>query len=433
MLRRLWAQYGQLYLTYHTLLYLSIVAAVAELAYGVMNQSAIPPYVEQIGLTAHIGVIYATFLVVETIFKSPMGHLGDRWGRRPLIVGGAAVSTVTAVLTAMTRNLPGLLVLRAIDGIASAAIWPTMIAAIGGSVPSDKRTTAMSALTVVYIAGVALGPLVGGYANDSTHSKLTSFYIVSALFVITALVALFLTPRRTREEAEVAEEEHPPKFSDILVGVKSVPDMMLLAFLAFFAIGLMIPIVKLFAMNELGLSETGYGKLIFPIAIGVAVASLGAGHLGDRWGKVRSVRLGIFLTAVAMWAVVFIHLAWHMALAGIVLGIGFVIAMPAWLALVSDMASPRMRGAIIGALGTAQGIGAVVGAALGSYLYTSLRLAIDGLHFSPHRSPFAVSAIALSACTVLVFVFLRENDKRIIGAEGNGQENGQMVKWSNGR
>jgi MFS transporter, DHA1 family, multidrug resistance protein len=423
LLKRLWAKYGQLYLTYHTLIYLSIVAAVAELAYGVINQSAIPPYVQQIGLTAHIGVIYATFLVVETIFKSPMGHLGDRWGRRPLIVGGAATSAVTALLTAMTRNLPGLLALRAIDGIASAAIWPTMIAAIGGSVKPEKRTTAMSALTVVYIAGVSLGPLVGGIANDSTHSKLTSFYVVSVLFVFTALVALFLTPHRSREEALVAEEEHPPKFSDVMLGIKSVPDMMVLAFLAFFAIGIMIPIVKLFAMDELGLSETGYGKLIFPIAIGVAVASLGAGHLGDRWGKVRSVRLGIILTSAAMWAVVFAHSALHMAVAGIVLGIGFVIAMPAWLALVSDMAAPRMRGAVIGALGTSQGFGAVAGAALGSYLYTSVRLAIDGLYFSPHRSPFAVSAMALTACIALVFVFMREGDKRCIGAEnGNGQK-----------
>lgn len=421
MFKRLWAKYGQAYLTYHTLIYLSIVAAVAELAYGVVNQSAIPPYVQQIGLTAHLGLIYATFLVVETIFKSPMGHLGDRWGRRPLIVGGAVTSAMTAILTAMTRNLPGLLVLRAVDGIASAAIWPTMIAAIGGSVVPEKRTTAMNALTVVYIAGVALGPLLGGFANDSTHSKLTSFYVVSVLFVLTALVAFFLTPHRTREEDEVAEEERPAKFSDILVGVKSLPDMMVLAFLAFFAIGLLIPIVKLFAMNELGLTETGYGKLIFPIAIGVALASLVAGTLGDKWGKVRAVRLGIFLAAASMWGIVFVRQAWEMALIGIVLGVGFVIAMPAWLALVSDMAVPRMRGAVIGALGTAQGIGAVVGAALGSYLYASVRLSIDGLHLDPHRSPFGVSAIALTLGVVLVFVFLREGDTRRIGAEGNGQ------------
>ena len=77
------ALYRSLLSTYRALIYLGIVSAVAELAYGVMNQSAIPPYVQELGLTAHIGLIYAGFLVVETIFKSPMGSLGDRLGRRP--------------------------------------------------------------------------------------------------------------------------------------------------------------------------------------------------------------------------------------------------------------------------------------------------------------------------------------------------------------
>ncbi|MCX6374920.1 MAG: MFS transporter, partial [Armatimonadetes bacterium] len=387
MIKRLWARYSQSYLTYHSLIYLSIVAAVAELAYAVMNQSAIPPYVQEIGLTAHIGLIYAVFLTVETIFKSPMGHLGDRFGRRPLIVAGAIVSSCTALLMTVAKTLWLLLILRAMDGIASAAIWPTMIAAMSGSVRPERRTTAMSALTVVYIGAVALGPLIGGVANDATNSRLTSFYVISALFVITALVAYFLTPRRSREEDEAhEEEERTPHMRDVITGVKAVPDMMLLAFMAFFAIGLLIPIVKLFAMNELGMSETGYGGLIFPIAIAVAGASLVAGRLGDKWGKVPSVRLGIALASAAMWAVAFSRTPWHLAGAGVFLGIGFVIAMPAWLALVSDMAAPWIRGAVIGALGTAQGFGAVIGAALGSYLYERAKLSVFGISFSPHYS-----------------------------------------------
>ena len=416
MLNELRARYGQAYRTYHALIYLSVVAAVAELAYAVMNQSAIPPYVQQIGLTAHIGIIYAVFLTVETIFKSPMGHLGDRFGRRPLIVGGAVLSCCTAFLTSLVTTLWPLLVLRALDGIASAAIWPTMIAAMGGSVRPERRTTAMSALTVVYIGAVSLGPLIGGVANDRTGSKLTSFYVVSALFVVTALVAYFLTPHRCAEEAEAHEAgERTPRFSDVITGVKAVPDMMLLAFMAFFAIGLLIPIVKLFAMNELGMSETGYGGLILPVAVAVAAMSIFAGRLGDRWGKVRSVRLGVAIAALAMWTICFTHTAWHLALAGALLGVGFVIAMPAWLALVNDMAAPWIRGAVIGALGTAQGLGAVIGAALGSRLYESVRISVLGLSFSPHYSPFVVSALALTACLVLVIVFMQHGDTRRIG------------------
>ena len=292
-----------------------------------------------------------------------------------------------------------------------------MVAAIGGSVGPRRRTTAMSVLTVTYIAGLAAGPLLGGIVNDITNSKLTSFYLVSILFLATAVIAYFLTPHRSKEEEGTAHEvgERSFRLSDMALGIKAVPDMMLLAFLAFFAVGLLIPIVKLFAMNELGMSETGYGGIVFPVAIAVAAMSLASGRLGDRWGKARSVRLGIAVSAMAMWTVVFVRIPWEFAMAGMFLGIGFVLAMPAWLALVSDMANPWNRGAVIGALGTAQGAGAVIGAYLGSYLYETVRIQLWSISLDSHYSPFIVSAAALTLCFILVIVFLREGDSRRIG------------------
>ena len=417
-MKELLARYKARLVSYRVLVSLGIVAGVAELAYGVMNQSAIPPYVQQIGLTAHIGLIYAAFLVTETVFKSPMGSLGDRLGRRPLIVGGALLSSGTAFALTLVNKLWVLLMLRALDGVAAAAIWPTMVAAVSGSVRPQKRTTAMSLLTVTYIGGLAIGPLIGGIANDTTGSKLASFYLVSALFVLTAAVALFLTPHRTREETETHRgiEGKGFRLSDLALGLKAIPDMMALAFIAFFAIGLLIPIVKLFAMNELGMSETGYGGLIFPIALAVAGVSLISGRLGDKWGKARSVRLGLAVSAVAMWTVAVVRSPWELAIAGMFLGVGFVLAMPSWLALVSDMASPWVRGAVIGALGTAQGVGAVIGAYIGSHLYEAVSLSLWGVELNTHYSPFVVSAAALTTCLGLAMMFVKENDRRRIGA-----------------
>jgi DHA1 family multidrug resistance protein-like MFS transporter len=387
-----------------------------ELSYAILNQSALPPYLEEIGLKAKAGIVIGTFLVVEAIFKSPMGSLGDRLGRRPLIVGGALISCVTAIAVTLIHRLWGLMLLRTLDGVAAAAIWPTMIAAVSGSVPREKRTMAMNAMTVTYLGGVALSLLLGGLANDLTGSKLASFYLVSGLFLATALVAFFLTPHRSKEEMEVLQEEKEAlKISDILMGIKTIPDMMLLAFLAFFGIGLLIPIIKYFAMDEFHLSETGFGVLVLPIAGAAAGASLFAGRLGDRWGKARSVRLGIGIAAAGMWIVTFSHAAWELVIAAIFLGVGFVFAMPAWLAYVADISVARLRGTVIGALGTAQGIGAVIGTVLGSYLYTNVAIDTLGMHFTSHYTPFFISALALTLSFGLVLVFIRDGDRRRIG------------------
>lgn len=406
------------YTTYHTLIYLSIVSFLGELSYAMLNQSALPPYLEQIGLKAKAGVIIGVFLVVEAIFKSPMGSLGDRLGRRPLIVGGALISCVTALGVTLIHWIWGLVALRTLDGIAAAAIWPTMIAAVSGSVPAEKRTMAMNAMTLTYMAGISLSMLLGGLANDITGSKLASFYLVSVLFFITALVAFFLTPHRSKEEMEVLHEEKEAfKLSDILMGIKNIPDMMILAFLTFFAIGLLIPIIKYFAMDEFKLSETEFGVLVLPIALAAAVTSIFSGKLGDRWGKAKSVRLGIGIAALGMWLVTFSHQSWKLLLAAVLLGVGFVLAMPAWLAFVADISAPRIRGTIIGALGTAQGIGAVIGTVLGSYLYTKVPFSTLGIHFSSHYTPFLISALALTLSFGLVMVFVKEDDHRCIGSE----------------
>lgn len=405
--------------TYRALICLSIVAGSAALGYAIINQSAIPPYVQELGLTAHIGIIYAAFLVAETVLKSPLGTLGDRVGRRPLLVAGALIAAGSALGMAFAKRLWALITLQAVDGIAAAAIWPTMVAAMAGSVDAKRRTTAMSVLTVTYISALAVGPLIGGIANDLTSSRVTSFYLVSGLFLLTALVAWLLVPHRSRDETEAGPEgrmaEGRFRLSDVLLGLKAMPDMMLLAFCAFLAIGLLIPVAKLFVMEELGMSETEYGGLVFPIALVVAGTSLVSGRLGDRWSKAGSVKLGLLIAALAMWTITAIREPLELATAGMFLGMGFVLAMPAWLALVSDMATPWTRGAVIGALGTAQGLGAIVGAAAGSYLYKLVRIDFFGLGLTSHYAPFVASAIALTVSLILAALFVRDRDPRTIG------------------
>ena len=416
-MKKFLSRYFCLYRIYHTLFYLCVISAIGELSYGVMNQSAIQPYLQSIGLTGQLGLIMATFLVVETLLKSPMGHLGDRFGRRPLIVGGALISCMTALGMTMARTVSTILPLRALDGVAAAAIWPTLIAAVGGSVPPEKRTSAMSALTVTYIAGVAIGPLIGGITNDRTGSKIASFYLVSALFLFTAIIAFFFTPHMSKEDSAAAHSsESHMKLGDFLISLKLIPDLIFLSFAAFFAVGLLMPIIKLFAMDELHLSETGYGAMIVPIALGVGLTSLAAGRVGDRWGKTLAVRVGISLTALGMWAAAFSHISWQFAIAGIVIGMGFVLAMPAWMALISDIAAPRVRGAVVGTLGTSQGIGAVIGAWLGAYLYATVGLTIFGMHITKQYLPFYISAVALTLCMIVGIASIKEHDTRRIGA-----------------
>jgi len=87
--------------------------------------------------------------------------------------------------------------------------------------------------------------------------------------------------------------------------------------------------------------------------------------------------------------------------------------------LVKDKAPYRAWFSAYGALGTAQGAGAIMGVGAGSYLYKMVRIDVWGAGFNSHYSPFVVSAMALTACVGLAVMFIREGDGRRIGmAEG---------------
>ncbi|MEN6372232.1 MAG: MFS transporter [Armatimonadota bacterium] len=395
-----------------------LAASAAHLGYGVLNQSAIPPYVVMLGWTGYIGIIYAAWLIAETLSKAPMGTLADRVGVRPMYVSAAIIGAFSAYLWTVVRNIWVILGIRVLDGISSAGIWTITIVAMSETVPTERRTTAMGAFTLTYLVGLSLGPLFGGFSNDITHSKETSFYVASLLFMLTAVLVYFIVPKK-RESGTAASDGglKLPFLTQMRIGLKAFPDFMLIAAVVFFSFGMLIPVVKLFAMQELGMSEFGYGLLVLPVALILAVATLAAGRLAGIWGKVNSVYIGIGIAAAAMYFVPVIHEPWHLAVLATIIGSGFVIGMPAWLALVADMSAEEVRGAVIGAIGTGEGAGIILGVALGGFLYVNVPVHFFRINLDSHYTPFIASAIGLTICLFLAMHYIREDRKRYVTLE----------------
>ena len=404
---------------YTMLIRVSIVTTLSHLGYGVLNQSAITPYAIDLGWTAYLGAISAAFVIAETIGKTPAGTVIDRIGVRPVYTTAALVGAVSAVLWTVVHNLPTILVVRVIDGGASAGAWTGTVVATSSSVDKAHRPTAMAVFTLTYLAGIALGPLIGGYANDSTHSTATSFYVTSGLFLVAAAASQFLLPRVMREED--AETQEPRRSKSLLAsvwfGLKAVPDYMFIAFMTFFAIGLLVPIMKAFALQQLRMSEESYGLIALPVALILAGASLASGTLTKAWGRARSVHVGLAVSAASMYAVPLIHYRFDFGVLATLIGLGFAIGMPAWLALISDISAPNVRGAVLGAVGTGQGVGVIIGNLLGGYLYTDVPFRFPGVHLNSHYSPFMWSAVSLTIAFVLSLIFIRKGTGRYVTEE----------------
>jgi MFS family permease len=108
------------------------------------------------------GIAFSALTVSRLIFQLPLGRLSDRIGRRPLIVNGLilmAPATIALGLVNTTWQLTGV---RALQGLATAAIAPTAFALAGDLAKQGGEGQQMSVVSMGFGLGIAIGPLIAG-------------------------------------------------------------------------------------------------------------------------------------------------------------------------------------------------------------------------------------------------------------------------------
>ena len=101
------------------------------------------------------------FLVAGLLIT--MGTLGDRIGRRKLLLGGAAGFALASLLAAFSQTSEMLIASRAVMGIAGATIAPSTLSLIFTMfLDTKQRSTAIGVWIAAYSAGGAIGPVLGG-------------------------------------------------------------------------------------------------------------------------------------------------------------------------------------------------------------------------------------------------------------------------------
>lgn len=93
-----------------------------------------------------------------------MGTLGDRIGRRRLLLIGASGFGCASGLAALSTSAEMLIAARALLGVAGATLMPSTLSLLRNIFPDPRtRTTAIAAWTATFAGGGALGPVLGGW------------------------------------------------------------------------------------------------------------------------------------------------------------------------------------------------------------------------------------------------------------------------------
>jgi DHA2 family multidrug resistance protein-like MFS transporter len=122
-----------------------------------------------------------------------MGNLGDRIGRRRLLLIGAAAFGIGSVVAAMSRTTGTLIFARAVLGVAGATLAPSTLSLIRNMfLQPRQRTVAIGVWTASYSIGGAIGPLLGGAMLQRFHwgSVFLLAVPVMALLLVTGPILL---------------------------------------------------------------------------------------------------------------------------------------------------------------------------------------------------------------------------------------------------
>ena len=151
--RREWI--GLAVLALPTLL-LSLDMSVLYLALPQLSTDLNPSATQQLWIMDSYGFVLAGFLIT-------MGTVGDRIGRRRLLLAGAAAFSVASVLAAYSSSAEMLIATRAVMGLAGATLMPSTLALITNMFRDPhQRGIAIGVWMSCFMGGMSVGPLVGG-------------------------------------------------------------------------------------------------------------------------------------------------------------------------------------------------------------------------------------------------------------------------------
>jgi len=172
-----------------------VVSSAAFYFVGIgMLAPVLPRYVKSVlhGGGLQVGVAVGAFAVSAALLRPGVGRVGDRRGRRLLVVGGC----VTVGLSVFGYGLDGLaalVVMRLISGAGEAAVFVGAATSAQDLAPPDRRGQAASLFSIAVYGGIAVGPPIGEWIYH-TRGDYPVWLVAGSLCLVAALIGATLPP-----------------------------------------------------------------------------------------------------------------------------------------------------------------------------------------------------------------------------------------------
>lgn len=347
----------------------SVLPLIGEREFGLASRSAALSFV-------------ATFGVVKALTNLLAGRLGDRHGRKHVLVAGWLFALPVPFLVMWAPTWGWIVFANVLLGINQGLTWSTAVIMKIDLVGPRQRGLAMGFNEFAGYVAVALTALATGIIAHRYGLRPEPFYLGIA-FAAAGLALSVLLVRDTTAHAHAEARIHDGGRAAGTPGGAAPPLRELLArgtwrdpalasasqagLVNNLNDGLAWGLFPLFfAAAGLSLRDIGVLAFVYPATWGVA--QLWTGALSDRWGRKWLIAGGMLLQAAALAAMTVWQGFVPWSAAGIALGLGTAMVYPTLLASIGDVAHPSWRGSAVGVYRLWRDLGYAVGAILAGLL-----------------------------------------------------------------
>jgi MFS family permease len=326
------------------------------------------------GSAALVGLVFAAGLASNAAIRYPAGWAADRFGTRAVLVASMLATAALFLAYLLPLPLEAFVVVRLFHGAAQGAYFPAANSLLAEITPAKDRGKAFGYMQSTNMAGMVLGPAVGGFI---ALLNLGTTFVIAAAFSAFTVVALATLPNvRVQTGIEV-----PARALHI---ARRLLPLLILGAGTSYMIGAFDTIWSLYLTSR-GATTFAVGLSFVAFAVPATILSGYAGSLSDRFGPRRFIVLALFCTAFFAALYPFIaSVPWLVGL-GLAEGMFTISGLPATTAEVSRRSEPGQFARTQAVFQTVQTGVQIAGALIGGALFT----------ISPVYAFVSISAVCL--------------------------------------
>lgn len=251
-----------------------------------------------------IGLLGATYPMMQFFGAPLLGRLSDRYGRKPVLVVSQIGTFLGFILLGLANGIPLLFVSRVIDGISGGNI-ATAQAAISDSTTPKTRTQGLGLIGAAFGLGFIIGPVIAfaSLALSDNNYAVPAYAAAGFSFLSILLTVFWFEETLPAEQRGQAAQRPDFSFRSLATALAhpTVGILLVLMFAQQLAFGGFEQLLALFTLTNLGLNASG-NTIIF-LFVGIIVVAVQGGFIGPwsrRFGDRRLIYGGLALLAVGL-------------------------------------------------------------------------------------------------------------------------------------